>query len=604
MPRKRSEDSYIVNDILPFLNSNYNYPIHDAERVKIKEVPIFRPSGGRSGSSIDIVYYHNSEPVLLVEAKTDYKSHEFARKEALNYLKNFPIDKPEFAPSGIPPKFIATTVGLDIKFYKWSIDYSKPIPGFIAEEITILPFEKLLEYYGLASGYQARNIDSKNFRSDFFDELIAIFKTDSKEKKISPVLIKKVAYQIYNYLAYDEKYTGQYPYTELNLQSQKAIRDLLNRFNFKDSLGPENAKEFRHAVLRSFQGGGLNQYLTEQCVVAFMVKLLGKITPEYKVLDFECGSGGFLAATVDIGKTPLENIRGIDIDELPYIIAKTYMAIYFQKIGKESLNTIPIKQDNGLYYHGKDWDLIIGNPAGSNKYERDDLDKIIDGGLDSDLDRNQKLDKFSEYNLSIQQAVRSAKKQGKICLVLPEGVFSNSNDEFLRQHIARYCRVLAIISLPRRAFKKGTSTKGLKGGSQQSSQKMSILYAVKMRELIREDEPLKEQSLDYPVFLATVCEPESTKGPAGEWLEPRLDAIFKQWLSWQKNQVLIEPGEVKIESLRKITKKKKRKEKRQKLLFDIETKKKELPKYKQKILSKTKISTALKGIFKKRKKKH
>ncbi|MBU4512774.1 hypothetical protein KKD19_06090, partial [Patescibacteria group bacterium] len=80
MPEKRSENSYINNDILPFLASSFGYPIHDAEKVKINDVPIFRPSGGRSGS-IDIVYYHNGEPVLLVEAKTKHKSHEAALKE-------------------------------------------------------------------------------------------------------------------------------------------------------------------------------------------------------------------------------------------------------------------------------------------------------------------------------------------------------------------------------------------------------------------------------------------------------------------------------------------------------------------------------------------
>jgi len=124
--------------------------------------------------------------------------------------------------------------------------------------------------------------------------------------------------------------------------------------------------------------------------------------------------------------------------------AKTYFALYFKKTGEE-LKLIPIKKDNGLFYHGKNWDLIVGNPAGSSKYEHNDEDKIFEN-LNDDLNNDGKKDKISEYSLSIQQAVQSVRIGGKICLVLPEGIFSNSQDEILRQYIAKYCNILAIIS--------------------------------------------------------------------------------------------------------------------------------------------------------------
>ena len=46
---ERSEDSYVFHNIIPLL-SKLGYPgIGDDERVKIKEVPIYRPSGGIAG---------------------------------------------------------------------------------------------------------------------------------------------------------------------------------------------------------------------------------------------------------------------------------------------------------------------------------------------------------------------------------------------------------------------------------------------------------------------------------------------------------------------------------------------------------------------------
>lgn len=538
MSKEQSENSYIANEILPLLASGFGYPFNNSEQVKINDVPIFRASGARSGATIDIVYYWNGEPVLLIEAKREHRSHEVALKQALDYLRNFPVSHKEFAPSGMPPKFLATTVGREIKFYKWAIDYSKPIPDFLTEEVDILPFAKLLEYYGLSEQYKARALDTRGFRADFFDELVAIFKTDAKEQKITAEVIKKVSLQILNFLAYGDKFAGQPPYTGLTIQGQKAVRDLFDRFNLVASLGADIAHEFRRAILRSFQGGGFNQYLTEQCIVAFMVDLSGGFRPETRVLDFECGSGGFLAAAVERGVS-LENIRGVDIEELPYIVAKTYLALYFKKAG-EWIDALPVKKENGLLDQGNNWDVIIGNPAGGNKYEHGDLVKI-GRHLDRDLDRNGALDdNFSEYNLSIQQAVTSANVGGKICLILPEGFFSNSHDEFLRKYVVKHCKVLAVVSLPRGVFKKGTSTRRQGGGAQTASMKMSIFCAQKVRDLDKKN-PLGNDdfsALDYPVFMASVNEPESKSGAVCEWLEPQLAIIFDQWREWSATHEL------------------------------------------------------------------
>lgn len=590
MPNQQSENSYIANEIIPLLASSFGYPIHDSEHVKINDVPIYRPSGGRSGSTIDIVYYHNNEPILLIEAKREHKSHETALKEVLNYLRNFPVNDKEFAPSGIPPKFLATTVGKDIKFYKWSIDYSKPLPDFLTEEVEILPFSKLLQYYGFSEAYKARILDVRGFKSDFFDELVAIFKTDAKQEKITAEIIKRVSLQILNFITYGDKFYGQQPYINLTLQGQKAVRDLFDRFDILSSLSIDIAREFRILILRSFQGGGYNQYLTEQCVIAFMVNLIGELTPNMKVLDFECGSGGFLAAALDKG-VGRENILGIDIDELPYIIAKTYLALYFGVTGKEQVDALPIKQDNGLFYHGEDWDLIIGNPAGGDKYGHGEIKKILEDGLLNITGRDHV---FSEYELSIQQAVSSVKVDGKICLVLPEGFFSNSQDDFLRKFVANHCKVLAIVSLPRGVFKKGTSTRQQQRGSQTSSQKMSILYAQKIRDIDKDNpsEGIDFQELNYLVFLASVNEPESKSGQVCDWLDQKLDIVFTQWQEW------LNAGQLKPIPAVKVTSKEEEKKPKTIPLFEKKDNLQEPIQLKPKeVKSKTKISKFLEDIF-------
>ena len=189
--------------------------------------------------------------------------------------------------------------------------------------------------------------------------------------------------------------------------------------------------------------------------------------------------------------------------------------------------------------------IVIGNPAGSSKYEHNDLWKALKH-LSRDLDLNDRDDKFSEYNFSIQQAVISVRVGGKICLILPEGVFSNSNDEYLRKFIIKHCKVLAIIGLPRGAFKRGTSTKKQSGGSQTASMKMSILYAEKIREVTEGIELDDLADINYPVFLAQIDEPESASGQICDWLEPRLAIVYDQWKQWKDKHELIDMPKVKL----------------------------------------------------------
>ena len=533
---QKQEIEYVIQDVLPIFASQLGYPLpEDEKNTRIQSIPV------RIGSGIkkpDVVYYHDGVPVFLIEAKRS-GNLEDAINQALSYIRNYPVD--EYSRDGIKPRFFAVTVGKNYFFFAHRFEIEKNNFKDWAEKLEIpITFTELLEEYGLKKIEKREIFTPDVFRKESLNELGPIFKF---EDKITPDVVKNVGLQLLSFLQYGKDFTGHRPYVDLenHKDRQTQIRHVYEKFDWANSLGPENAKEFRSYILRSFQGTNLNQYLTEQCVIAFMLNLADSLNPETRVLDFECGSGGFLAAVIDRG-VELENIRGVDIDELPYIIAKTYLAIYFSKTGFESIDTLPVKKDNGLFYQGNSWDLVIGNPAGGNKYVHGDLVKIGES-LNRDLDNNGKLDdNLSEYNLSIQQAVTSAMTGGKICLVLPEGFFSNSQDEILRKYISKHCKVKAIVSLPRGVFKKGTNVKQQQRGSQVSSQKMSIVLLEKTNEVNKENiiGELDLNELDYPVFLASVNEPEFKGGSIEDWLESELNIVFEQWREWQENNKLKE----------------------------------------------------------------
>jgi len=511
----RSESSYIVHDIIPLFKA-LGYPgAGDSERVKVNDVPVFRPSGGRSSSTMDIVYYHNGEPLLIVEAKRKHKSHNAALREAQEYRKNFPVKKKEYAPSG---------VGNDIQFYKDIFIVENNQLKQFAKPENIMKFAELLEFYGLVADFKPRILTGQNFTQEFLSELIRLYDVAGR-KKVSPELIVKISCHIVNYLIDDKKYIHKKPFTDLDNYPlrQKGITDIHNRYDLLASLGSEIAYEYRRFLIRAFQGTQLNQYLTPQCVISFMLDICKPMEKNSKLIDFECGSGGYIAEAIEKGGLSINNVLGIDIDRRPIIFSKTFLAL-FLAITVKQISNIPLKKGNGLLYSNSGWDFVIGNPAGSSQYKGPGLSKVL-MHLSIDLDGDGKDTRFSEYNFSIHQAIWLAKPGGIICLVIPEGLLSNSNDQFLRDFICRNCKILAIISLPRGTFRKGKTTQSSSSRGQLATMKMNILLMKKFKN--------PEDSFDdYPIFLAHIYDSKKTQEDIDYWLKPRLDLVYKQWLNW------------------------------------------------------------------------
>ena len=523
---ERSETSYILHDIIP-LFERFGYPgAGDHERVRINDVPVLRPSGGRSGSTMDIVYYHNGEPLLIVEAKRDNKSHKKALDEAQKYRRNFPVELEEFAPSGRSPQFIATVVGSDLKFFRDVFVVENNQLKQAAEQIGLMKFQQLLEFYGLVPKFQRKTLTPDLFRQVFLSELIRAYDVGGRSR-VSPQLVVKISQHILNYLQDSRKYIHDQPFTGLDeyLHKQKSITELHARYDLTSSLSPGLALEYRRFLVRAFQGTRLNQYLTPLSVISFMVEMIGSIKKSSRLIDFECGSGGFLAFAIQKYGLALNNVLGIDIDDKPVVFAKVFLSFYFS-LSANLIGGIPIKRENGLLYDGTGWDIVIGNPAGSAQYLRKDISKVL-MHLNIPHDSKDSSGKYSEYDFSIRQAIGLAKPGGLICMVVPEGPLSNANDGAIRDFISSHCRILAIVSLPRGIFKKGVTSKTSSSGGQTATMKMNIL-------LLSKAENRREIPDDYPLFLAQIQDPISTSSEAEKWLEPRLALVHAQWRQWLK----------------------------------------------------------------------
>ncbi len=107
-----------------------------------------------------------------------------------------------------------------------------------------------------------------------------------------------------------------------------------------------------------------------------------------------------------------------------------------------------------------------------------------------------KWDKVDRHILFIERALDLINPGGRAVIVLPQGIFNNSNEKYVRRFVTGKARILAVVGLHGNSFKPHTGTK------------TSLLFLHKYSE----DEVVQ----DYPIFFAT--SKLSFKDNSGEYI--------------------------------------------------------------------------------------
>jgi type I restriction-modification system DNA methylase subunit len=136
------------------------------------------------------------------------------------------------------------------------------------------------------------------------------------------------------------------------------------------------------------------------------------------------------------------------------------------------------------------------------------IDSILDGELFEpqltprlkeiiNFKKNEsKWDKVDRHILFIERIIDLLKPNGRAVIVLPQGIFSNTNEKYVRKYVTSKARILAVVGLHGNSFKPHTGTK------------TSLLFLRKYEE--------GESLEDYPIFFAT--SKLSFKNNSGEYI--------------------------------------------------------------------------------------
>lgn len=339
---------------------------------------------------------------------------------------------------------------------------------------------------------------------------------------------------------------------EISPQTAKILLTKLQNFSLKDGKQDVKGRAFEEFLPSQLRGKGLGQFFTPRPVVDFMVKM-ANVSIHDVIVDFSCGSGGFLIKSFEsivnsITQLPsgtwerlgidknkfLEDVKayqlyGIDAEPRATRVAKMNMMLWGD--GKRVVrgNGLDIKDKLGNLYkpqeYSKDVDksgctLILANPPFGSKESKEKAKKDETAAQKEIRENNNILSEkiLSRYELGknrdsqkteilfIEKGIKLLRPQGRMFIIIPEGIMSNPSYKYVREYIMKNADIKAIISLPTYTFvQSGVDTI-----------KTIILYIEKFTEekrsqvnklLEKDDYPdminffKKNENLSYKIFM-------------------------------------------------------------------------------------------------------
>ncbi|WP_122411757.1 HsdM family class I SAM-dependent methyltransferase [Pseudomonas viridiflava] len=248
------------------------------------------------------------------------------------------------------------------------------------------------------------------------------------------------------------------------MKSGTLMRQVINKIceiNFNNTQDRHTFGSIYEQILRDLQSAGnAGEFYTPRAVTKFIVDRLDPKLNE-SVLDPACGTGGFLACTIDHKrvkyaknsedeKTLVGSIHGVEKKALPHMLCTTNMILH-------GIDTpTQIEHDNMLSRRAyKDYgeadrvNIIVTNPPF--------------GGMEEDGVENQfpaTLRTRETADLFMALVVKLLRNNGRAAVVLPDGfLFGEGMKTRLKEMLLEQCNLHTIVRLPNGVFNPYTAIK-------------------------------------------------------------------------------------------------------------------------------------------------
>lgn len=240
------------------------------------------------------------------------------------------------------------------------------------------------------------------------------------------------------------------------MKSGTLMRQVINKLNEIDFTTQQDRHMFNDIyenILKDLQNAGnAGEYYTPRPVTQFVVDMVDPKLGE-KVLDFACGTGGYLTSTIDHFKNSgqinsvednqilQDTIMGIEKKPMPHMLAVTNLILHDIDVPK-------IRHDNSLKRNVRDYrpsdqvDVIVTNPPF--------------GGIEEDgieINFPELLRTKETADLFMVLLMYLLKDGGRAGIVLPNGALSGDGVKIrIREKLLREFNLHTIVRFPKNVF--------------------------------------------------------------------------------------------------------------------------------------------------------
>lgn len=467
---------------------NYNYP---QKRIDIEVIVPKRTPEDRA----DIVVYEDDEckkPYLIVECKKDgITDAEFAQaiEQAFGNANGFRITKYAIVVAGNTKKAFG-------------------VSGFPPQEREKNIVADIPVKYGKTPKYRFIKADKeKDLKEVSRNELITALEkchdTIWQGGRLAPTTAFDEVSKLLFCKLRDERFTKKKEYYDFQIGTHETPQDVTKRItDIYDEAKKSDSEVFKEDIrlepqiiftvvshlqelaiakidldtkgiafekfMEDFFKGKMGQFFTPREIIKFAVAMCD-IKPNNLILDPACGSGGFLLNTMDLIRKKAEidyneidayriwhdfaerRLFGIEINDQIARVCKMNMIIHDDGhtniISTDALKDFKDISDINKKFKKNSFDFVITNPpfgAMVKSTERDYLEKY-------ELGKNRKNQKTEI--LFIERCIEFLKPEtGRMAIVLPDGILTNSSLQYVRDFIIENCQMEAVVSLPQHAF--------------------------------------------------------------------------------------------------------------------------------------------------------
>lgn len=237
----------------------------------------------------------------------------------------------------------------------------------------------------------------------------------------------------------------------------RQVINKLNEIDFTNSQERHLFGDLYEQILKDLQSAGnAGEFYTPRAVTRFIVQMINPKLGE-SVFDPACGTGGFLACTVDtlraqvkdsVGQQQLQDsVRGVEKKQLPHLLCTTNMLLHGIEVPKNIRHGNTLNKPLSSLDDDDMVDVVISNPPFGGT-EEDGIEK----NFPSEYQTRETADLFLQYIIEVLN------EKGRAAVVLPDGtLFGEGVKTKIKKLLLDECNLHTLVRLPNSVFAPYTS---------------------------------------------------------------------------------------------------------------------------------------------------